>query len=194
LHEDEAVLEAAWIEQAKRGDLTALSALLQRHYTFVLRYLIKATLQPELAKDLAQDTMLRSMEKINLYNGRSRFSSWLITIATRLYIDHVRRQKRETRLFNQQYALRKLKWETEHAGGEWPDMLEALGSLPEEIRMPIILKHYYGYSYEEIAEMLDIPAGTVKSRVHNGLRSLRKELAEHDGEESKQPAEARDNR
>ncbi|MDF2927385.1 MAG: polymerase sigma factor SigY [Paenibacillaceae bacterium] len=194
MHEDEAVLEAAWIEQAKRGDLTALSALLQRHYTFVLRYLIKATLQPELAKDLAQDTMLRSMEKINLYNGRSRFSSWLITIATRLYIDHVRRQKRETRLFNQQYALRKLKWETEHAGGEWPDMLEALGSLPEEIRMPIILKHYYGYSYEEIAEMLDIPAGTVKSRVHNGLRSLRKELAEHDGEESKQPAEARDNR
>lgn len=174
--------EAELIEQAKRGDKTALSLLLQRHYTFLVRYLIKVTLQPMLAEDLAQETMLRCMEKIKLYNGQSKFSSWLLTIGTRLYIDSIRKKKRELRLMEKEQAMRRLKWQTEHTGSEWPEALEALGSLAEGVRMPIILKHYYGYSYEEIARIMEIPEGTVKSRVHNGLEVLRKELTKHERE------------
>ncbi|MNH35900.1 RNA polymerase sigma factor SigY [compost metagenome] len=48
--------------------------------------------------------------------------------------------------------------------------------------MPVLLKYYYGYAQEEIAAMLDIPVGTVKSRLHNGLKQLRKELAGHEEE------------
>lgn len=176
MHEDEAAL----IADAKRGDRTALSLLLQRHYTFLVKYLIKATMQPTLAEDLAQETMLKAMEKIKLYNGQSRFSSWLITIGTRLYIDSLRKKKREIRWQEQEQSLRKLKWQAAYGGAEWSDVLDALGGLSEELRLPIVLKHYYGYAYEEIAGMLDIPEGTVKSRVHNGIKSLRKELSPHD--------------
>lgn len=172
--------EALWIKQAQRGDLAALSLLLQRHYVFLVRYLMKVTLQPSLAEDLAQETMLRCMEKIKLYNGQSKFSSWLVTIGSRLYIDHIRKRKRELSILEQEQALRSLKWKTAQAGEDWFDALDALGGLSEEVRIPIILKHYYGYAYEEIAEMLGIPAGTVKSRIHNGLGSLRKELVKHE--------------
>ncbi|WP_438448497.1 RNA polymerase sigma factor SigY [Gorillibacterium sp. sgz5001074] len=174
--------ERRLIENAKRGDRTALSLLLQRNYSFLMKYLIKATMQPGYAEDLAQETMLRAMEKIRLYNGQSKFSSWLITIGTRLYIDSLRKRKRELRWQEEQeQSLRKLRWQAEYGGSEWPDVLDALGVMPEEIRLPIILKHYYGYAYEEIAGMMDIPPGTVKSRIHNGLKSLRKELSEHEG-------------
>lgn len=173
--------EARLIEDAKRGDKTALSLLLQRNYSFLVKYLIKATMQPALAEDLAQETMLKCMEKIKLYNGQSKFSSWLITIGTRLYIDSLRKRKRELRWQEQEQAMRKLKWQAEYGGNGWSEVLDALGGMQEELRLPIILKHYYGYAYEEIADMMDIPPGTVKSRIHNGLKSLRKELSEHDG-------------
>lgn len=72
--------------------------------------------------------------------------------------------------------MRKLKWQSAVAGDEWPEILELLGTLSVEMRTAIILKHYYGYSLEEIAEMADVPIGTVKSRIHSGLRIMRKEL------------------
>lgn len=62
--------------------------------------------------------------------------------------------------------------------GEWPEALQALGQLEERIRMPVLLKYYYGFSQEEIANILDVPTGTVKSRLHTGLKQLRKELAD----------------
>ncbi|MEY9865725.1 RNA polymerase sigma factor (sigma-70 family) [Peribacillus sp. B2I2] len=54
--------------------------------------------------------------------------------------------------------------------------MEALGHLKADFRVPIILKHYYGFSYEEIARIVKVPEGTVKSRVHKGIKTVRKEL------------------
>lgn len=169
--------EDGLISKARRGDRAALSELLQTHYVFLVKYLIKITMQPQLAEDLAQETMLRCMEKIHLYNGQSKFSSWLITIATRQYIDSLRRKKREVLWQEKERGLRKLRWQAACADSEWPEVLDALAELPESVRMPVVLKHYYGYAYEEIADMLGIPTGTVKSRIHNGLNTLRKELS-----------------
>ncbi|HAQ07763.1 MAG TPA: RNA polymerase sigma factor SigY, partial [Bacillus bacterium] len=59
---------------------------------------------------------------------------------------------------------------------EWTDALKALGKLAQEMRIPLILKHCYGYSYEEIGEIMNIAAGTAKSRVHHGLLAVRREL------------------
>ncbi|WP_258209712.1 RNA polymerase sigma factor SigY [Paenibacillus radicibacter] len=164
------------IELAKRGDDQALAQLLHEHYTFLTKYLIKVTMNPTLAEDLVQDTMLRCIEKISLYNGTSKFSSWMITIATRLYMDLMRRRKVEQRWQEQEQALRQIQWHMQQHQEVWTDTIEALSKMRYEMRLPILLKHYYGYAYDEIAEMMDIHVGTVKSRIHNGIQQLRKEL------------------
>lgn len=172
----DATEEQAYIERAVRGDTQALSVLLQQHYAFLLKYLIKITMNPVLAEDLTQETMIRCIEKVKTYNGRSKFSSWMITIGTNLYIDDLRRKKRERKLWDQEQGLRKIHWQATHKDEEWLPVIEALSRLSYDIRVPVILKHYYGYSYEEIAGMIGIAEGTVKSRVHHALRRLRKEL------------------
>lgn len=172
--------EREWIERAQKGDTDALARLLGRHYAFLLKYMTKITFQPALAEDLTQETMVRCIEKIRLYNFSSKFSTWLITIGTNLYIDHMRKKQREREVRSREPDLRPIKWQALHKGEEWSDLLDALGRMPDRIRIPIILKHYYGYAYEEIADMLDIAAGTVKSRIHNGIKSLRMELEPHE--------------
>ncbi|MEY8749113.1 RNA polymerase sigma factor SigY [Alkalicoccobacillus gibsonii] len=164
------------IQKAKKGDSLALSTLLQQNYSFLLKYLMKVTLHPQMAEDLTQETMMKCVEKIHLYNGESKFSSWLITIASNLFIDLKRRKKRERQWMEQEQAFRKMKWNAANRNEEWADVLEVLADVSVEIRMPIVLKHYYGYSYEEIGKMLGIAEGTVKSRVSNGLKRVRKEL------------------
>lgn len=162
---------------AKRGDNTALARLYQENFEFLIKYLLKITMSRDLAEELAQETMLKSIEKIKLYNGKAKFSTWLISIATNLYIDLVRKQKRHRNWQQaEQQLFRKLKWETESRNDEWNDTLTALGNLSEDVRIPIMLKHYYGYSYEEIGQMLQISSGTIKSRIHNGINTVRKEL------------------
>ena|SRR5699024_6729514 len=166
------------IQKAKKGDTLALSKLLEQNYSFLIKYLMKITLHPQIAEDLTQETMMKSIEKIQLYNGKSKFSSWLITIATNLFIDQQRRKKRETKWLEQEQALRKMKWKVANQGEEWIDVIDVLAQIDEKTRMPIVLKHYYGYSYKEIGKMMGIAEGTVKSRVSNGLKMVRKELAE----------------
>ncbi|MEK3778018.1 RNA polymerase sigma factor SigY [Paenibacillus sp. FSL K6-4396] len=175
------MIKAAELEEVRRavsGDDSALAALLQRHYTFVYKYLVKVTMDANLAEETVQDTMIRCMENIHRYDGRSAFSSWMITIATRIYIDKTRRKKREQNwlaLIRDQ-AVRRFRWQLETRNEEWTDVMDAMTRLTPEHRVAVLLKHYYGYGYEEIGEMLGIPAGTVKSRTAYGLRQLRKEL------------------
>lgn len=169
------------ISQAQQGDAAALAVLLREHYPFLYKYLIKATLDPLLAEEIAQDTMVRCMEKIGTYNGTSAFSSWLITIGSRLYIDRKRRWSREAQWREgqmQEQGNRRVRWSFESRNMEWSEVLDALSRLSSAHRMAVLLKHYYGYSYDEIGEMLEIPSGTVKSRVAAGLGQLRKELNE----------------
>ncbi|MGG4169980.1 RNA polymerase sigma factor SigY [Rossellomorea vietnamensis] len=168
--------ERKWIKLAKKGNHEAFALLFREHYPFLVKYLIKVTMNRDQAEDLAQDTMAKCVEKIHQYNGKSKFSSWLISIATNRYIDLQRKKKREETWQKEEMNGRKLKWEMESRNEEWNDVLAALSTLSEDIRLPIILKHYYGYSYDEIAHMTEIPAGTVKSRVHHGITRLRKEL------------------
>lgn len=169
--------ESQWITAAKRGDDDALAHLLQENYLLVLKYLLKVTLNRANAEDLTQDTMIRAIQKIHLYDEKqSKFSTWLITIATRLYLDARRKRQREsTFLAEEAGAARNLRWQVEQAADSWPELMDALADLQSDVRTAIILKHYYGYAYDEIAEMMKIPSGTVKSRIHHGLQILRKE-------------------
>jgi RNA polymerase sigma-70 factor, ECF subfamily len=173
-----------WVKKAQKGDHLAFAVLFKENYPFLVKYLMKVTMNPDYSEELAQETMTKCIQKIQLYNGKSKFSTWLIAIATNTYIDQCRKKKYEKKWQEQEVIDRKIKWHFESRNEEWNDALGALGKLSDEVRIPIVLKHYYGYSYEEIAELMKISAGTVKSRVHNGLIAVRKELKINEEAES----------
>ncbi|MBM7565301.1 RNA polymerase sigma factor SigY [Paenibacillus sacheonensis] len=168
--------EERLIARAVRGDDQALADLLRHHYAFLYRYMLKITMNKPMAEDLVQDTMLKAIERIGGFESRSKLSTWLISVGTRLYIDEMRKAQRSRRWQSEEQALQGIRFQAALQQQEWPDALEALGGLQYEQRVPILLKYYYGYAYEEIADWMNIPVGTVKSRLHNGLGKLRKEL------------------
>ena len=170
-------IEKNLVKAAKKGDDGALAELFQGSYPFLLKYLLKLTFNLQNAEDLAQETYSKAIENLSRFKGTSKFSTWLISIATRLYLDQQRKRKREFNWMKQEQSIRKLKWEAQSNNQVWDDVMEALGQLNDGLRVPVILKHYYGFSYEEIAAIISIPEGTVKSRVHKGIKAIRKELA-----------------
>ncbi|OLO40657.1 RNA polymerase sigma factor SigY [Alkalihalophilus pseudofirmus] len=165
------------IKEAKKGNKKALAMLLQQNYSFLKHYLIKATLQPSLADDLTQETMMKCIERIHQYNGKAKFSTWLIQIGTNLYIDALRKIKTENKWVKEQQYGELIKKGSLQPNDKWTDTVEQLYQLSEDVRLPLILKHYYGYSYDEIGRFLKIPEGTAKSRVHTAIQQLRKELS-----------------
>ncbi|MFC5406898.1 RNA polymerase sigma factor SigY [Cohnella soli] len=166
--------------RAGRISDSELASLLRDNYEMVFRYLLKVTMNRAEAEDVTQETMIRAIENIGKYDGSSKFSSWLITIGTRLFIDAIRKRKRESRTLMEEARASALQWESLSRGQEWTELLASLDKLSPEERLPLVLKHYYGYTYEEIGEMMSVPSGTVKSRIFNCTRKLREELNAHD--------------
>jgi RNA polymerase sigma-70 factor, ECF subfamily len=171
--------EKELIRKAKKGNDEAFTKLFHINYMFLYKYLIKLTLQPELTEDLIQETMLKAYVHLQSFQGKSKFSTWLISIATRLYIDQKRKEKRDKNRYQKarEEEMRKVKWSVTINGQEWSEYLELFAGLEPDIRTPILLRHYYGFTYPEIAGILNLKEGTVKTRVHNGLKRLRKEWA-----------------
>ncbi|NLY90342.1 MAG: sigma-70 family RNA polymerase sigma factor [Firmicutes bacterium] len=159
-------------------DPQALATLLQANYRQVLGYFIKLTQDPNLAQDLTQETMVKAIINIGQYRQEAPFASWLISIGANLYRDGRRRQKRQEKHY-----------EALTTAGQWPPtpvtaednniaIKEALLQLPLKKRTPLVLKYYYDFTYQEIAAILKIPVGTVRSRLHAAVRELRSSLAE----------------
>ncbi|MBM7837396.1 RNA polymerase sigma-70 factor (ECF subfamily) [Alkalihalobacillus xiaoxiensis] len=162
------------IKKAQSGNEAALAELLSEHYEFIYLYLLKVTMKPELAQDLTQETMTKAILNIRSYKSKkAKFSTWLIQIGTNLWLDTKRKEKRERSYSNNQ----QLDWSLRHVNDDaWIDVKDALLKLKDLYRIPILLKHYYGYSYDEISLICQIRAGTAKSRIHAGMDQLRKEL------------------
>ena len=170
-------MEDRLIGEARRGNRHSLARLLHDNYEIVFKFLIKFTLNKGLAEDLVQETMVRAIEKFQQFNPeKAKFSTWLVAIAQNLYLDGVRKRKREQKHVEEEFRPEDLyDLQTEH-DEEWDRVLEALARLSDESRIPLVLKHYYGYSLEEIAGIMSIPLGTVKSRIHNAIKFVRREL------------------
>lgn len=169
-------IEIDLIKQAKEGSNFALAQLLHKNYSIVFKFLVKMTLDTDLAKDISQDVMEKVIEKIHTYDeNKSSFSTWMITIGKNMVKDEWKKRKSRNKYINEEYQVTMNIDEIEQLIQK-DEILNALKELPYESRIPILLKHGQGYSYEEIAKIFGIPVGTVKSRIFNGLKKARKEL------------------
>ncbi len=175
--------ERELIKKAQAGHNPALNQLLLDNYSILKGYLIKLTLQKELAEDLTQETLFKAVKKIQDYEPQGKFSTWLIVIGKNLYFDYLRKNKREGSFEEYQSASGGIR---ERKGPSLEEevmntfavdkMKECLASLSREKRSVFILKHYYGYSYKEIAEIEQCPIGTVRSRLHNSIEEIRQAM------------------
>ncbi len=132
----------------------------------------------EEAEDKTQDIFFKLYNSLNKYDFKKNFTAWLLTIAKNYLIDEYRRTKWEKKSrdnFDEQYLKSEtLEGPEESALKEESRRMiwEALNTLPSEIRMTLILRDIQGKSYEEVAEIMSLPVGTVKSRINRGRLQL----------------------
>jgi len=153
---------------------------------------LRMTRNPADAEDLLQETYLRAYRGFGGYQDGTNLKAWLYRILTNTYINQYRAKKRrfdETELDEAEdlYLYRRLGGLEAAAASrsaedelmDWftdAEVKEAVEALPEQFRIAVLLADVEGFAYKEIAEILDIPIGTVMSRLHRGRKSLQKQL------------------
>jgi len=156
----------------KQGNKEALEQLVIENYPIVKGYLIKITLNIQLSEDLTQECFLKALDNLHKFVPDGKFSTWIITIANNLYYDYLRKNRRivlgldvEMEGFHNQTTL--------IDNTEFKEVVKIISELPPDKRIAFVLKHYYGYSYEEISKMVKCPVGTVKSRIFNAIETIK---------------------
>ncbi len=174
--------ERKLIEKAVKGDKAAAERLIKAHQASLYAFLLRLSGRPDVAEDIVQDAFVRVLTHLDRFDPRYRFSTWLFTIAKRLYVN----------------ANQKLKphydseivggWQGEQTlpGGEVSDteshgrardaLREALQTLSEEQREIVLLFHQFDWPIAVIAEHMGMPEGTIKSHLHRGRQKLRRSL------------------
>ena len=169
------------VRLAVEGDRSAYGILIERHETRVYRLCLRIMGNPEDAHDAAQDTFLTAMRKLDQFRGEAAFTTWLHRVGVNACYDALRRKKRQPLL---------------HAVGSDDDpppvgpaeddradeivgtmsVAQALATIAEDYRIALVLADVQDLAYDDIAKVLDVPVGTVKSRVHRGRLALAKAL------------------
>lgn len=168
--------ELELINKAKDGNKSALNTLLKDNINILKGYVVKMVGDPYLAQDIIQDALLKAVLNINKFEPNAKFSTWLIKIATNVYRDYLRKNKDfqlvEENLPNNGKQVEDIVIENY----EYKEIMKIILKLPYEKRSVFILKHYYGYKYEEISQIINCPIGTVRSRLHNAVKYIIKEI------------------
>lgn len=185
--------EARLVAQALSGAQPAFEQIVRRYQRPVINFIARVTGDRAGAEDLAQETFVKALNAVESYRPEFKFSSWIFKIANNVAIDHLRRRELSTLSLDgsphaatpeaiqatalqlgdrQETALEEL--EARELGGE---IEQAIGRLRPEYRACILMRHVEGRPYEEIATMLDLPLGTVKTYIHRARNELRLYLA-----------------
>jgi RNA polymerase sigma-70 factor (ECF subfamily) len=184
--------DAEVVAHARKGSERAHRELLSRYERPVFSLIFRMVRDRETAEDLAQETFIKVLNNLDRYSPEFKFSSWLFKIANNLTIDHLRRRRVDT--ISIEGAPDAITSESAKAtsiavvsGDESPlEELEsrelgsaierAIGKLRPEYRACIMLRHVEDKSYEEIAEIVKLPLGTVKTYIHRARHELRAAL------------------
>jgi RNA polymerase sigma-70 factor, ECF subfamily len=164
-----------------RNSIPSWEEVADIHGRFLYSLAFRLTGNHHDAQDLVQEVLLRVRRGLISYQP-GNLEGWLGRITTNAFLDRVRKQKRRPTVSLSEDAERFIPGsagiEAEMAATDLPDDLQRmLADLPAEYRAPVVLKDVLGYSYEEIAENLEIPIGTVRSRIHRGRSRLREALS-----------------
>ena len=179
--------DQALVERCRQGDLGAFEPLVEKYRERVWRLAYNYVHDREEAQDVAQEAFVRAWQALASFRGQSAFYTWLFRIVVNVATDRVRQRAARGRAFGTD-IVPEADWErvlvdprlgpgeVAHRHQQQERIQQALRALPERHRTIIMLSDLEGLSYREIAEVLDIPMGTVMSRLHNARKRLREVL------------------
>lgn len=189
--EEHLLAQGTLIERAKNGDLDALEQIFEKYRNQVFALAYRMTGSVSEAEDLTQEVFLQVMRKIGSFQGRSSFSTWLYRVTVNRSRDYLRSRKRAPelpgldaegaqRMGDPLFASVITSPESGATASEAKRIVqEALMELPVTLRAPLVLHELEGLEYREVARMLHLPVGTVKSRIFRGRLKLANLLEPH---------------
>lgn len=188
----EAETDAELVGRCLAGDQAACRRLVSLHARMAGTAIWRAMRDHDKVEELSQETFLRAFRALRAFDGRARLSTWICSIAHRVALDELRRQKRRPRFVATELrdepglSDAETGWQEEEAGGdplaqvlsdeEVARVHAALETLPERYRLPLVYAAIQQLGYDDIAMMLGIPTGTVKTLVFRGKAMLRERL------------------
>ncbi len=187
--------DRALVTAAQGGDRGALDQLFRRHYDRVHAVCRRITGNEADAADAAQEAMIAMVRGLARFDGRSSFGTWAYRIATNASLDELRRRRRRPMLAGRDHdSVTGDRHAGDHAeladptAGQSVDQLgdrqlidAALAALADDFRIPVVLRDVGDLDYAEIADVLDLPIGTVKSRIARGRAQLAAAISRVDG-------------
>lgn len=181
------------IALARTGSEKAYRELLDRYQRPVFSLVYRMVRDRELAEDLAQETFVKVFNHLDRFNPKFKFSSWIFKIASNLAIDSLRKKEPDTVSIEgsrhaetaEQIEATQITVESRDENPEefleakelGQEIERAIGELRADYRTAILLRHVEGRPYEEIAEIMGVPLGTVKTYIHRARSELRETLA-----------------
>ncbi|MFI5678993.1 sigma-70 family RNA polymerase sigma factor [Streptomyces cellulosae] len=173
----------AWALAARTGDPAAVEHFVRALHRDVLRYIAHLCADPQAVDDLAQDTFVRALGSLHLFEGRSSARVWLLAIARRAVVDGYRyaaAQPRHCGAPDWQLAVERAQPRGLPGFDDGVALLDLLATLPEKRREAFVLTQLHGLPYAEAAALSDCPVGTVRSRVARARSTLMALLAASD--------------
>ena len=170
--------DEALVARAQRGDRDAFDELVRRHRDRVYAVVLRLTRNPADADDALQDAFLNAYRALHRFDRRARFSTWLYRIATNAAFDVIGRRKAARALDEEGTPEPVAPGDPFVQAGQRRALEAALGALPEEFRVAVLLCDVAGLGTGEAAGVLDVPEGTVKSRVFRARAMLAVALRE----------------
>jgi RNA polymerase sigma-70 factor (ECF subfamily) len=176
------------LERAQSGDTSAVDQLLRTHYSAIHSVCHRMLLSRESADDAVQNALIAIVKGLPRFDGKAALSTWIYRIATNSAIDEIRRIRRHGGSVPLNDAASAHTVASDHVVDPTAVLAEhlvdssrvaqALGSLPDEFRAAVVLRYISDLDYAEIAAVLEVPVGTVRSRLARGKKLLAEKLAD----------------
>jgi RNA polymerase sigma-70 factor (ECF subfamily) len=172
------------IARCLAGDQAAWDQIVRQHWRKVFNLAYKFVGRHDEAEDLTQDIFLKIFKALHTFDRRANFQTWLISISRNLCIDHYRSVRKERETMAREVDASELtpvsREQSPHRYVEQQDLRQlirqALAELPPTLREAVVLRDLKEFSYQEIADKLGLPEGTVKSRINRGRLELARQL------------------